>query len=76
MFENHAEICFIFKLVGIDKNERRHRGDQGRSQVFIGGGGKLGQYKFINRNFSVESRKLVLLIFKPFKMSKKLFILA
>ena len=34
------------------------------------GGGKMGQYKFINRNFSAESRKIVLLIFKPFKMSK------
>ena len=27
---------------------------QGRSQVFIGGGGKLGQYKFINQNFSAK----------------------
>ena len=43
---------------------------QGRSQGFIGGGGKMGQYKFINRNFSAESRKIVLLIFKPFKTSK------
>ena len=33
-------------------------------------GGKRGQYKFINRNFSAESRKIVLLIFKPFKVSK------
>ena len=24
---------------------------QGRSQGFIGGGGKLGQYKFINQNY-------------------------
>ena len=24
----------------------------GRSLVFIGGGGKLGQYEFINKNFS------------------------
>ena len=39
-------------------------------------GGQAGQYKFINRNFSEESRKIVLLIFKPFKMSKKQFILA
>ena len=47
---------------------------QGRSQVFIGGGGgggNMGQYKFINRNCSAESRKIVLLIFKPLKMSKK-----
>ena len=40
------------------------------ARVLLVGGGKMGQYKFINRNFSAESRKIVLLIFKPFKTSK------
>ena len=43
---------------------------QGRSQVCIGGG-KLGQYKFINQNISAEPRKIILLIVKPLKMSNK-----
>ena len=40
-------------------------------------GGNLEQYEFINKNFSLgilKLRKIVLLIFKPFKMFCKLFI--
>ena len=49
-----------FKVSLCDTKYKIQNNIQGRSQGFIGGGGgKLGQYKFINRNFSAIEKNCI-----------------